>query len=53
MAMESNGNLPDYAVRKQNYSSYAAQGLAGSGDGKRRSIYNKQQNIEKRRKEEI
>ncbi|MBD5499418.1 MAG: hypothetical protein HDR11_17005 [Lachnospiraceae bacterium] len=29
MAMEINGNLSDYAVRKQNYSSYAAQS-AGS-----------------------
>ena len=30
MVMEINGNLPDYAVRKQNYSSYAAQNMAGS-----------------------
>ena len=30
MAMEINGNLPDYAVRKQNYSSYAAQSIAES-----------------------
>ena len=30
MAMEINENLPDYAVRKQNYSSYAAQNMAGS-----------------------
>ncbi len=30
MAMEINGNLPDYSVRKQNYSSYAAQSMAGS-----------------------
>ncbi len=28
MAMEINRNLPDYSVRKQNYSSYAAQGMA-------------------------
>lgn len=31
MAMEINGNFPDYAVRKQNYSSYAAQSVAESG----------------------
>ena len=31
MAMEINGNLPDYVVRKQNYSSYAAQSMAESG----------------------
>ncbi len=30
MAMEINGNLPDYAVRKQNYSSYATQSIAES-----------------------
>lgn len=30
MAMEINGNLPDYAVRRQNYGSYAAQGMAGN-----------------------
>ena len=30
MAMEINGNNFDYAVRKQNYSSYAAQSMAGS-----------------------
>lgn len=30
MAMEINGNFPDYAVRKQNYSSYGAQGMAGN-----------------------
>ncbi len=30
MAMEMNGNFSDYAVRKQNYSSYGAQGMAGS-----------------------
>ena len=30
MAMEINGNLLDYAVMKQNYSSYAAQGMTGS-----------------------
>ena len=30
MAMEINGNLLDYAVMKQNYSSYAAQSMAGS-----------------------
>lgn len=30
MAMEINGNLLDYAVKKQNYSSYAAQGMAGN-----------------------
>ncbi len=30
MAMEISGNLPGYLVRKQNYSSYAAQGMAGS-----------------------
>ncbi len=30
MAMEINGNLPDYSVRKQNYSSYAAQSMAGN-----------------------
>ena len=31
MAMEIRGNLPDYAVRTQNYSSYAKQGMAESG----------------------
>ena len=31
MAMEINGNLPDYAVRKQNYSSYAAQSMVEGG----------------------
>ncbi len=30
MAMEIYGNLPDYAIRKQNYSSYAAQDMTGS-----------------------
>ncbi len=30
MAMEINGNLPDYSVRKQNYSSYAAQSMEGN-----------------------
>lgn len=30
MAMEISGNLPDYAVRRQNYGSYAAQGMAGN-----------------------
>ena len=30
MAMEINGNFPDYSVRKQNYSSYAAQSMAGN-----------------------
>ena len=30
MAMAINGNLPDYAVRKQNYSSYATQSIAES-----------------------
>ena len=30
MVMEINGNLPDYAIRKQNYSSYAAQNMAES-----------------------
>ena len=30
MAMEINGNLLDYAVKKQNYSSYAAQSMVGS-----------------------
>ena len=28
MAMEIKGNLPDYMVRKQNYSSYFAQSMA-------------------------
>ena len=31
MAMEINGNLPDYVVRKQNYSSYVAQSMTESG----------------------
>lgn len=31
MTMKMNGNFPDYAVGKQNYSSYMAQGMAGSG----------------------
>ena len=31
MAMEINGSLPDYAVRKQNYSSYGTQSMAESG----------------------
>ena len=30
MAMEISGNLPDYAVRKQNYSNYATQSIAES-----------------------
>ena len=30
MAMEISGNLPDYAARKQNYSSYAMQNIAES-----------------------
>ncbi len=30
MAMEITGNLPDYSVRKQNYSSYANQSIAES-----------------------
>ena len=30
MAMEINGNNLDYAVMKQNYSSYAAQSITGS-----------------------
>ena len=30
MAMEISGNILDYAVMKQNYSSYAAQSMAGS-----------------------
>lgn len=30
MAVEMNGNFPDYAVRKQNYSNYAAQSMAES-----------------------
>lgn len=30
MAMEINGNFLDYAVKKQNYSSYAAQSMVGS-----------------------
>ncbi len=34
MAMEIKGNLPDYSVRKQNYSSYAAQSMAGSTEKK-------------------
>ena len=33
MAMEINGNLPDYAVRKQNYNSYAMQNIAESSTG--------------------
>lgn len=28
MAMELNGNLPDYTAGKQNYSSYVSQGMA-------------------------
>ncbi len=31
MTMEINGNLPDYSVRKQNYSGYAAQSMVGDG----------------------
>lgn len=31
MAMEIGGNFPDYSVRKQNYSGYGAQSMAGSG----------------------
>lgn len=31
MSMEITGNLPDYAVRKQNYSSYAAQSMVEGG----------------------
>ena len=31
MAMKINGNFPDYGVRKQNYSSYAAQSMAENG----------------------
>ncbi len=30
MAMEINGNLPDYSARKQNYSGYVAQSVADS-----------------------
>ncbi len=30
MAMEMNGNLPEYSVRKQNYSSYGVQSMAGN-----------------------
>lgn len=30
MAMEINGNVPDYSVRKQNYGGYAAQNVAES-----------------------
>ena len=33
MAMEINGNLPDYAIRKQNYNSYAMQNIAESSTG--------------------
>lgn len=39
MAMEINGNLPGYAVRKQNYSSYAAQGNA-TGSTKKKGTEN-------------
>lgn len=35
MAMEINGNFPDYAVGKQNYSSHAEQGMAASGTKKK------------------
>ena len=33
MAMGINGNLPDYAVRKQNFSSYAAPNIAERSTG--------------------
>ncbi len=36
MAMEINGNLLDYSVKKQNYSSYAS-GYAGAADGRKKT----------------
>ena len=33
MAMEINESLPDYAIRKQNYNSYAMQNIAESSTG--------------------
>lgn len=39
MAMEINGNLSDFSVREQNYSSYAAQNMTGSSKQKNTAEY--------------
>ena len=39
MAMEINGNLSDFSVREQNYSSYAAQSMTGSSKSKSTTEY--------------
>ncbi len=43
--MEINGNLPDYSVRKQNYSSYAAQSMA-AGSMKKKETENTSETAE-------
>lgn len=53
MAMEINRNLPDYIVRKQNHSSYAAQDTAGGSAAGINSISGtKKKETEKRRRQQ-